>query len=171
MLYLLLFLADYANIIRMDKIDLKILGELQQNARITNQELSERVNLSPTPCLRRVKLLEEAGIIQGYSAIVDPETYGLPIMAFVSVRLERQTKTEIASFEAAIMELDEIVACYLMSGRHDYMLQVFARSLKDYENFVRNSLTRVPGLGELETYFAFGQVKRSMALPPLKNLR
>jgi len=151
----------------MDKIDLNILRELQQNARITNQELSERVNLSPTPCLRRVKMLEEAGIIKGYSAIVDPETYGLPVLAFVSVKLERHTETEIASFEKAIMELDEVVACYLMSGRHDYMLQVFARSLKDYENFVRSSLTRVPGLGELETHFAVGQVKRSMVLPAL----
>ncbi len=170
MLYIFYILADYAIIFAMDKIDLKILKELQQNARITNQELSERVNLSPTPSLRRVKMLEERGIIKGYSAIVDPEAYGLPIMAFVSVRLERQTETEIASFEKAIMELDEVVACYLMSGRHDYMLQVFARSLKDYENFVRNSLTRVPGLGEMETYFAFGQVKRSMTLPsPLQS--
>ena len=158
-------LEDYANICFMDKIDLNILNELQHNARITNQELSERVNLSPTPCLRRVKMLEDAGIIKGYSAIVDPEAYGLPIMAFVSVRLERQTESEIVSFEKAMMELDEVVACYLMSGRHDYMLQVFAHSLKDYENFVRNKLTHVSGLGELETHFAFGQVKRSMSLP------
>ena len=154
----------------MDKIDFKILDELQRNARITNQELSERVNLSPTPCLRRVKMLEEKGIINGYSAIIDPEAYGLTIMAFVSVRLERQTEAEIASFEKAIMELDEVVACYLMSGRHDYMLQVFAQSLKDFEHFVRNSLTRAPGLGELETFFAFGQVKRSLTLPaPLQR--
>jgi DNA-binding Lrp family transcriptional regulator len=76
----------------MDNIDFKILNALQQNARITNQELSETVNLSPTPCLRRVKMLEEAGVIKGYSAIVDPEAYGLPIMAFVSVRLERKTE-------------------------------------------------------------------------------
>ena len=112
-------LEDYANIYFMDKIDLNILNELQHNARITNQELSERVNLSPTPCLRRVKMLEDAGIIKGYSAIVDPEAYGLPIMAFVSVRLERQTESEIVSFEKAMTELDEVVACYLMSGRHD----------------------------------------------------
>jgi DNA-binding Lrp family transcriptional regulator len=149
----------------MDNIDFKILNALQQNARITNQELSETVNLSPTPCLRRVKMLEEAGVIKGYSAIVDPEAYGLPIMAFVSVRLERKTEAEIASFEKAIIALDEVFACYLMSGRSDYMLQVFARSLKDYERFVRQSLTRVPGLGEMETHFAFGQVKQAMTLP------
>ncbi|MBL6783411.1 MAG: Lrp/AsnC family transcriptional regulator [Alphaproteobacteria bacterium] len=149
----------------MDRIDLNILKELQQNARITNQELSERVNLSPTPCLRRVKMLEDAGIIKGYSAVVDPDAYGLPVMAFVTVRLERQTDAEIISFEKAVMDLDEVVACYLMSGRQDYMLQVFAHSLKDYENFVRNKLTHVSGLGEMETHFAFGQVKRSMSLP------
>ena len=149
----------------MDNIDFKILNALQQNARITNQELSETVNLSPTPCLRRVKMLEEAGVIKGYSAIVDPEAYGLPIMAFVSVRFDRKTEAEIASFEKAIIALDEVFACYLMSGRSDYMLQVFAKSLKDYERFVRQSLTRVPGLGEIETHFAFGQVKQAMTLP------
>tara|TARA_E500000178_G_scaffold281526_1_gene281846 strand:- start:142 stop:609 length:468 start_codon:yes stop_codon:yes gene_type:complete len=149
----------------MDRIDLNILNELQQNARITNQELSERVNLSPTPCLRRVKMLEDAGVIKGYTAVVDPDAYGLPIMAFITVRLERQTDAEIGSFEKAMMELDEVVACYLMSGRQDYMLQVFAHSLKDYEKFVRNKLTHVSGLGEMETHFAFGQVKRSMSLP------
>ncbi|HCP18321.1 MAG TPA: AsnC family transcriptional regulator, partial [Alphaproteobacteria bacterium] len=86
----------------MDRIDLNILNELQQNARITNQELSERVNLSPTPCLRRVKMLEDAGVIKGYTAVVDPDAYGLPIMAFITVRLERQTGAEIGSFEKAM---------------------------------------------------------------------
>ncbi len=153
----------------MDKIDFKILDALQRNARITNQELSEQVNLSPTPCLRRVKMLEQAGVIKGYSAIVDPEAYGLSIMAFVSVRLERQTEVEIASFEKAIMALDEVFACYLMSGRSDYMLQVYAKSLKEYERFVRQSLTCVPGVGEIETHFAFGQVKQAMTLPQSKG--
>ena len=86
-------------------------------------------------------------------------------MAFITVRLERQTDAEIGSFEKAILELDEVIACYLMSGRQDYMLQVLAQSLKDYEKFVRNKLTHVSGLGEMETHFAFGQVKRSMSLP------
>ena len=110
-------------------------------------------------------MLEDAGVIKSYSAVVDPDAYGLPVMAFVPVRLERQTDAEIVSFEKAVMDLDEVVACYLMSGRQDYMLQVFAHSLKDYENFVRNKLTHVSGLGEMETHFAFGQVKRSMSLP------
>ncbi|MBL6783258.1 MAG: Lrp/AsnC family transcriptional regulator [Alphaproteobacteria bacterium] len=94
-------------------------------------------------------MLEDAGVIKSYSAVVDPDAYGLPIMAFVTVRLERQTDAEIVSFEKAVMDLDEVVACYLMSGRQDYMLQVFAHSLKDYENFVRNKLTHVSGLGEM----------------------
>ncbi len=154
----------------MDNIDIKILHELQRNARITNQELSERINLSPTPCARRVKLLEEAGVIKGYSAIIDPEPYGLPVMAFVTVRLAKQAEAEIATFEAAILQLEQVTACYLMSGRQDYLLQVYAASLKDYETFVRNKLTRVIGIAEIETHFAFGQVKRSLLLPVPKNI-
>ena len=154
----------------MDNIDIKILHELQRNARITNQELSERINLSPTPCARRVKLLEEAGVIKGYSAIIDPEPYGLPVMAFVTVRLAKQAEAEIATFEAAILQLEQVTACYLMSGRQDYLLQVYAASLKDYETFVRNKLTRVIGIAEIETHFAFGQVKRSLLLPVPKNV-
>ena len=154
----------------MDNIDIKILHELQRNARITNQELSERINLSPTPCTRRVKLLEEAGVIKGYSAIIDPEPYGLPVMAFVTVRLAKQAEAEIATFEAAILQLEQVTACYLMSGRQDYLLQVYAASLKDYETFVRNKLTRVIGIAEIETHFAFGQVKRSLLLPVPKNI-
>ena len=154
----------------MDNIDIKILHELQRNARITNQELSERINLSPTPCARRVKLLEEAGVIKGYSAIIDPEPYGFPVMAFVTVRLAKQAEAEIATFEAAILQLEQVTACYLMSGRQDYLLQVYAASLKDYETFVRNKLTRVIGIAEIETHFAFGQVKRSLLLPVPKNI-
>jgi Lrp/AsnC family leucine-responsive transcriptional regulator len=149
----------------MDNLDVKILRELQRNARITNQELSERVSLSPTPCSRRVKLLEQAGVVKGYSAIIDPEPYGLPVMAFVTVRLAKQAEHEIATFEVAVLQLEQVTACYLMSGRQDYLLQVYATSLKDYEAFVRSKLTRVIGIAEIETHFAFGQVKRSQLLP------
>ena len=118
------------NVFFMDKLDFSILYELQKNGRISNQELSDRVNLSPTPCSRRVKILEQSGVIKGYSATVDAELFGLPIMAFVNVRLVKQTDVEIKVFENEIMALNEITACYLMSGRNDYLLQVFSSSLK-----------------------------------------
>jgi len=151
----------------MDKIDRKIIRELQQNARLTNQELSSRVNLSPSPCLRRVRLLEEAGILKGYTALVDQEAYGLPITAFVSVRLVQQTEATITQFEHGIADLDEVVECYLMSGTQDYLLRVLSASLKDYEVFIRDTLTRIPGIGALETHFAFGQVKQRTVFPKL----
>ena len=153
------------NVFFMDKLDFSILYELQENGRISNQELSDRVNLSPTPCSRRVKILEQSGVIKGYSATVDAELFGLPIMAFVNVRLVKQTDVEIKVFENEIMALNEITACYLMSGRNDYLLQVFAASLKHYETFVRKKLTHIAGIGALETHFVFGQVKQLSVLP------
>ncbi len=151
----------------LDKIDYKIIAELQQNARLSNQELSEQIALSPSPCLRRVRQLEDSGIIKGYTAIVDQEACGLPVTAFISIRLEKQTDTSIRRFELGIEELDEVMACYLMSGTSDYMLQVLSASLKDYERFIRDKLTRIPGIGTLETHFAFGQVKRKRIFPEL----
>ncbi len=151
----------------MDDKDRAIIRELQRNARITNQDLSERVNLSPTPCLRRVRRLEEQGVIKGYAAQVDNEAYGLPVMAFVSVRLEKQAEAEIAKFERGVERLEEVQACYLMSGKDDYLLQVYAESLKDYERFVRDRLTRIGGIGALETHFVFGKVKEAAAFPRL----
>lgn len=162
-------LADYANIDIMDAIDRKIIRELQQNARLTNQELAERVGLSPSPCLRRVRMLEARGEIHGYTALVDQEAYGLPVTAFVSVRLEHQTETAIRRFEEGVIALDEVLACYLMTGSRDYLLHVVSRSLQSYEAFIRDKLTRIPGIGELETSFAFGQVKLRPVLPPVSR--
>lgn len=153
----------------LDKIDYKIIAHLQQNGRLSNQELSERIALSPSPCLRRVRQLEKNNIIKGYTAIVDQEACGLPVMAFVSIRLEKQTDTTIQLFENGIQELDEIMACYLMSGTPDYTLQVLSGSLKEYERFIRDKLTQVPGIGSLETHFAYGQVKESRLFPGLST--
>jgi len=144
----------------LDKTDLKILAQLQKDGRLTNQELSERVALSPSPCLRRVRQLEDA-------KIVDREACGLPVMAFISIRLQKQTDSTIAKFEKGIQDLDEVMACYLMSGTSDYMLQVLSGSLGDYERFVRDKLSRIPGIGTLETHFAFGQVKQQRVYPGL----
>jgi len=149
----------------IDKTDYKIITLLQENARLTNQELSERVALSPSPCLRRVRQLEKANIIKGYTAVVDQQACGFPIMVFVSIRLQKQTDSTIQKFERGIQELDEVMACYLMLGTSDYMLQVLSRSLSSYEKFIRDKLTRIPGIGTLESHFAFGQVKQKRMFP------
>jgi len=149
----------------MDRIDRRIVRELQADGRLTNQELAERVNLSPSPCLRRVRLLEEAGVIRGYTAVVDQEKLGLPVNAFVSVRLERPSPEVMRTFEERIQRFDEIQECYLMTGSRDYLLHVVSQSLKTYEQFVREQLTRIPGIASVETSFAFGRVKRINLYP------
>jgi len=106
---------------KMDKIDRQILRELQLNARITNQDLADKVNLSPSPCLRRVRQLEAGGIIKGYTLTVDNEAYGLPITVFVRVQLERHTAQVVTQFENAIKLSDNVLECFVMTGRSDYL--------------------------------------------------
>ena len=149
----------------MDELDYKILRALQHDGRQTNQDLAALVGLSPSPCLRRVRILEESKVIQGYTAVVDQATYGLPINVFVSLRLERQDDPTIRKFEKAIERLDEIVECYLMTGSRDYLLRVVSENLNTYEIFVRRKLATIAGVSNIESSFALGQVKRTTVLP------
>jgi len=149
----------------MDKIDQKIIRELQANARLTNQELAENIGLSPSPCLRRVRRLEKAGILAGYTAIVDQEQYGLPVNVFVSVRLEIQNNQSIKKFEEGINNLDQIMECYLMTGSRDYLMRVVSADLKSYEDFIREELTKIPGIASVESSFAYGNVKSCNVFP------
>lgn len=149
----------------MDEKDRQIVAALQDEGRLTNQELSERVNLSPSPCLRRVRLLEESGVIKGYTAVVDEATYGLPITAFVRIRLERHSQAAIAAFERKVRDIDAIIDCYVMTGDADYLLRVLVESLKDYENFVRTRLHMIEGIASIDTSFAYGTVKRATRFP------
>jgi len=151
----------------MDKIDFKILTELQADGRLSNQELSDRVGLSPSPCLRRVRALESSGVIGGYTAKVDQEKYGLPINAFISVRLKQPNDAAMRSFEKGIQLLDDVLECYLITGTQDYLLRVVSETLKSYERFIRRDLTRLPEIQSIETIFAFGQVKQRNVLPLL----
>lgn len=155
----------------MDAIDRNIIRHLQQDARLTNQDLAEKVNLSPSPCLRRVRNLEQQGVLAGYTATVDQEKYGLPINVFVNIRLEKQSDETIKAFENGIQNLDEVLECYLMTGSRDYMLRVVSASLKTYETFVREKLTTIPGIAGIESSFAFGQVKRTAAFPNLAHFK
>lgn len=149
----------------MDEIDKKILKELQSNARLSNQELADRIALSPSPCLRRVRALENKGIIRGYHASVDQEECGLPINVFVLVKLEKPTEDNMRDFEQHIEAMDEVLECFLMTGNHDYLLHVVSESLKTYEQFIRRQLTPLPNIASIESSFAFGQVKRKTKLP------
>lgn len=149
----------------MDAIDRKIVRVLQENARLTNQELASRVNLSPSPCLRRVRNLEREGVLTGYTAIVDQEKYGLPLNVFVEIKLERPSDELIRGFEAGVSQAEEILECYIMTGSSDYLLHVVSASLRDYEDFIRNVLTKLPGVHSIDSKFAFGQVKRNTVFP------
>ncbi|MFU8877352.1 MAG: Lrp/AsnC family transcriptional regulator [Wenzhouxiangellaceae bacterium] len=149
----------------MDKIDRKILRELQLDGRLSNQELAQRVNLSPSPCLRRVRMLEELGILKGYTAIVDQQAVGLPITVFIRITLERHDTDTVAEFERRIRDIDEIMDCFLMTGQRDYLMRVVASGLEGYERFVREVIHTIPGIGSIDTSFAYGVVKHAMALP------
>ena len=145
----------------MDSKDYQIVRELQANGRLTNQELSERVNLSPSPCLRRVRLLEEAGIIKGYKAIIDSKALGLSVTAFIRIKLEKHDDATVKRVEGQMIAMTEVIDCWLMTGRWDYQLRVMAADLEAYEGFVRGTLQKVNGIASIDTSFAYGQVKRS----------
>lgn len=149
----------------LDEIDRRILGEVQSDGRVTNQELSERVGLSPSPCLRRLRQLEGVGIITRYVALVDPERVGLAVTAFVRVRLDAQDDRHLELFESAVVEFPEVMECYLMTGEADYQLRVLVGSLGEFEDFLRRRLTRIPGVAQVTSSFALRPVVYKTALP------
>ena len=151
----------------MDAIDRNIIQTLQQNGRLSNQELADKIGLSPSPCLRRVRNLEKSGVLTGYAALVDQDKYGLPLTVFVHIRLERYSDDCIKEFEAGIERLDQVMECYLMTGQSDYLLHVLARDLKDYEIFVRDKISTIPGIAGIDSSFVFGQVKKKTTFPAL----
>ncbi|WP_245943841.1 Lrp/AsnC family transcriptional regulator [Acuticoccus kandeliae] len=151
--------------LKLDQIDRHILRVLQENARLTNQELSERVGLSPSPCLRRLKRLEAEGVITGYFASVDEEKLGLPVAIFMSVRLERQVDAELGRFEAEVRKHPEIVDCWLMTGDNDYLLRIVAPGLKEYEHFLTSIFTKIPGIASIRSSVSLRRVKASAPQP------
>lgn len=149
----------------LDSIDRRLLVALQTDGRLTATELAERAGLTTSPCLRRLRRLEETGVILGYAALVDQKKVGLPVSVFVSIRLERQREDDLARFEDAVRRCPEVVECYLMTGPRDYLLRVVARDLGDYERIIKETLTRIEGVASIESSFALAQVKHSNALP------
>ena len=152
-------------IMDLDAIDARILTELQSDGGLTNAELAERVGLSPSPCLRRVKLLADAGVIKKRVALVDGNAIDLKVSVFIHVTLEKQIEENLSAFEAAVEARPEVVECYLMTGESDYLLRVVVPDLEAYERFLMEHLTRIPGVSNIKSSFALNQVKYSTALP------
>jgi len=149
----------------LDDIDRKIIAAVQSDGRMTVNEIAARVGLSASPCARRVRMLEEAGVIKGYTAVIDQKKIGLPISAFASIKLERQREEDLDRFAAAVARWPEVVDCYLMTGQRDYLMRVVVQDLEAYERFLKDKLTRLDGVASIETSFALVQIKRSEVLP------
>nr|WP_250888572.1 Lrp/AsnC family transcriptional regulator [Mesorhizobium sp. dw_380] len=142
-----------------DDFDLRILRELRRDARITNNELAERIGLSPSPCLRRVRRLEETGVIRGYTTLVDPAAFGWSMVAIATIRLGRQNEDEIVMFEDAIRGWDEVLECHLVTGSRDYVLKVVTGSLEQYERFIKEKIARLKCVASIETSFVMNTIK------------
>ncbi len=149
----------------LDVFDLKILNALQENGGLSNLDLAKKVGLSPSPCLRRVRALEEQGVIQGYQALIDRRAIGLGVRAFVEVKLERQSEAATEKFIAKVRRLPEVIACYLMTGPLDYILDVVAVDLDAYSEFTTKRLISLPGVAEVRSGFVLREISHRNALP------
>jgi len=155
--------------VELDRTDLRILEVLQHDGRISNQELAERVSLSPSPCLRRLRRLEELGVIRQYVALVDPQRIGLGLLAYVTVKLEKRGKMPMDEFRARVQTWPEVLACYAMTGDMDYLLRVHVEDLEHFSRLVMNQLLKQPGVVDVKSSFALDRIKETTALP-LKHL-
>lgn len=151
----------------LDTIDRKILSELQANAKLTNAELAQRVGLSPSPCLARVRALEKAGVVRRYVALLDARTVGLGVSVFIQVRLEKQAEGSLEVFEQAVKRFPQIMECYLMTGDSDYLLRLVVADVESLQRFMVEELVRIPGVSNIRSSFALKQVKFETALPLL----
>ena len=150
---------------QLDKFDWAILQELQNDARLTNAELAQRVGLSAAPCWRRVRALEESGYITGYHATLDRHKLGLGVLAFVRVDAAQNTADITLRMEESIRLLPEVTSCHYISGAGTFELQVVAKDLESFSSFIRNVLLRLPNVKDVHTTFSLGEVKSSSALP------
>ena len=150
---------------KLDTTDLRILAELQTNGALSNVELARRVHLSPSPCLARVKALENNGVIDRYVALANAAALGLGLNVFISISLKEQSKAALAEFEQRIAEHDEVMECYLMTGDSDYLMRVALADIAALEKFILEQLTPIPGIEKIRSSFALKQVRYKTALP------
>jgi Lrp/AsnC family leucine-responsive transcriptional regulator len=148
-----------------DSIDVRILRELQESAKLTNLELSKRVHLSPSPCLARVRRLERTGLIDRYVTLLDAGRLGLGISVIIQIRLEKQIERALEDFEAAMQRYPAVMECYLMSGDSDYLIRVVVRDVPSLQRFIVEELSKIAGVENIRSSFALKQVKYKTALP------
>jgi len=150
---------------KLDRRDTQILAALQQDGRRSVVELAEEIGLSPTPCARRVRQLEEAGVILGYAAVVEPRSLGLSVQAFVQVRLERHTDDNVEQFKRALAHLDEVIACFALTGAQDFILHVVVPDLESLQSVVLRKLLKIPSVRDVQSSIVLETVKHSPRLP------
>ena len=151
---------------QLDRFDRQILQLLQQEGRISNQELADRIGLSPSPCLRRVRTLEEAGLIIGYRALLAPKVLGLSLMALIHISMDRHTPERFSDFEAAVSEIPEVMECLLITGQAaDYQLKVVVRDMDAYQDLLLNRITGIKGVSGVHSSFVLRRVVDKTALP------
>jgi Lrp/AsnC family transcriptional regulator, leucine-responsive regulatory protein len=150
---------------KLDKTDRRILDLLQQDGRMSVTDLAERVDLSPTPCARRVRQLETAGLIQGYAAIVDPKKLGQSIQAIVQIKLEQHSDEIVERFRKTLIDRPEVLACYTMTGEMDFLLHVIVRDIDALSDFTMRRLLRVSGVRDVKSSIVLETVKRSTVIP------
>jgi DNA-binding Lrp family transcriptional regulator len=149
----------------INQFDRAILRILQKEGRISNVELAERVNLSESACLRRVRVLEKIGFIKGYAAVLDQQKLGLPGNVYVNITLEHSDMADLSAFEEAIQGMPEVMECYLMTGEYDYLLRLVVSNVDDFERIHRQHLTRLPGVARLNSSFTLRTVRKTGQLP------
>lgn len=150
---------------KLDRLDARIVAELQKDGRRPVVELAEKIGLSGTPCARRIRQLEQSGVIQGYTAIVDPARLGLKVQAFVQVKLERHTDEKLEQFRREIGALEEVVSCYATTGEYDFLLQLVAPDLESLSAIVLKKLVKIPGVRDVHSSIVLDTVKRSVRVP------
>jgi len=151
---------------QLDRYDAMILERLQSDGRISNQDLSEAISLSPSPCLRRVRQLEESGLIEGYVALLNARKLGLNLMAFIHISLDKHTPERFEGFEKVLSEYDEVLECHLITGQSaDYVLKVIVQDMDAYQQFLLNKLTRIEGVTGVHSSFVMKSPINSTALP------
>jgi Lrp/AsnC family leucine-responsive transcriptional regulator len=149
----------------LDDIDRRLLGELQADGRITNQDLAKRINLSAAACFDRVKRLRESGVIKGYTAILDPVAMGLPLVIFVEVFLEKTTREMCEAFTGAIRKAPEVLECHMVAGGFDYLIKARVKDMAAYRLFLGETLMEMPGIRETRTYAVLEEIKATTELP------
>jgi Lrp/AsnC family transcriptional regulator, leucine-responsive regulatory protein len=149
----------------LDRYDAAILDELQKDGRLPIVELADKVGLSSTPCARRVKLMEQAGIVQGYTAVIDPSQLGLKVQAFVQVRLTRHTDENIEQFRRAVDSMEEVVSCHAMTGAYDLLVQVVVTDLEQLSNVVLKKLMNIRAVRDVHSSIVLNTIKRSSRVP------